>query len=759
MQHFSASSSAYTNRSLAAVMAVAIAFASGSAATAQTAAPSGNDQPAAADTQSAGGDIIVTAQRRSESLLNVPLAVSALGGESLLKQGVTQPTSLASIIPNLQVNDSTGGAEPNFTLRGVGLGNDYSSNQASPVGVYVDDSYLAFRATHGGHMFDLERVEVLRGPQGTLFGRNTTGGAINFITRKPQLNGANGYVDVGYGNFNSVRAEAAGEATLASGTFGIRGAVSYDRHDGYVNNVFPGAPDLGTANMLRTRVSLRYRPSETLDINLRLFANRGHQIQPGVIQIGTGPNGANAITGYTRTGLGFFDVSSDNPHRNTTDSRGGALTIKLDLSSTLSVQSLTSYDTANSLFGQDVDGSPVNLLETIFNSRYSEFNQEMRLVYDSGIVKAQGGVFYGRDRINIDNKFSLLGFLQQLGLPADPTFTAGGGTISQAFTQIRTSKAVFGQADITFVPRLTLTLGARYTEDDARYENGTAFIGGYEYQPIVQTVGTPGNPLNRQGKNSALTGRAALSYQFESGPILYASYNRGYRAGTFNGSGYLHPSQITFVNPERVNAYEIGAKGRFLDGALSLAAAAFYYDYTNQQIQDVVGPVAFLRNAGASTLKGVELEATIRFSPEASFSGSIGYTDSRYDELSLQGLNLAGNALPFTPEVTANGRFDYTINGIAGGKLVLSPSITYTSSQFFTPYNNLAGYAPVQQGAYALVDAVAEYQNGPWALRVWGKNLTDKGYYTYGNNFASFGYNYFNVNQPRTFGIAVRRTF
>jgi outer membrane receptor protein involved in Fe transport len=165
-----------------------------------------------------------------------------------------------------------------------------------------------------------------------------------------------------------------------------------------------------------------------------------------------------------------------------------------------------------------------------------------------------------------------------------------------------------------------------------------------------------------------------------------------------------------------------------------------------------------LRSAGASTLKGGELEATLRFSPKLSSSGSVGYTDSRYDRLTLQGIDLEGNKLPFSPSVTANVRLDYTAE-VAGGEVTVSPSVTYTGSQYFTPYNAVNGYGPVRQGAYAIVDAVVEWRKGPWAVRGWAKNLTNEGVFTYGQDFAAFGYYYFNVNQPRTFGVAVRRTF
>lgn len=744
---------------LAAAAASAIAVCA-SPAYAQASAPNPEAQqtplPLSSD---AAGDIVVTAQRRSESLLNVPLAVTAITGDALQRRGISQPTELRSIIPNLQVNDTNGGAEPNFTLRGIGVGTDYSSNQASPVGVYADDAYLAFRTTYNGQMFDLERVEVLRGPQGTLFGRNTTGGAINFVTRKPGLSGSNGYVDLGYGDYNEVRAEAAAEATLIDGVLGVRGAVSYDRRDGYFRNLFPERANPADANNLRARIAVRYRPSEALDINLKLFANHSYQFNPGSQTTGIGPGGVNPITGYSRANLGFYEVESENPHRNSSSSKGGALTVKLRLSDDLSVQSLTSYDTARSLLGGDVDASPVDLLQATFFTRYNEVNQELRFVYNHGAVKAQGGLFYGRDQVDIRDLYKFLGFLEGLGVPADPSLTNGGATIDQNYTQVRTSAAIFGQADIEFLPRLTLTVGARYTKDTAQYENGTAFIGDYNFNPLVQTVGTPGNPLNQRGGSKAVTGRAALNYKFDSGLLLYASYNRGYRAGTFNGQGYLDASQVSFVAPEIVNAYEGGIKGRFFNNALTLAAAGFYYDYSNQQIQDQVGAVAFLRSGGKSTLTGFEVESTARFSPAASLSANLGYTHSRYDQLTLQGIDLSGNELPLTPAVTSTVRFDYTVPDVSGGQLLLSPSVTYTSKEFFTPYNNALDNAPLQQSGFAILDAVVEWKKGPWAVRLWGKNLTETHYYAYEINLTSFGFYYRNPGAPRTFGVAVHRNF
>ena len=168
----------------------------------------------ASEAASDSDEIVVTAQRREQSLLDVPLAVSALGGDDLAQKGISNSAQLAAAVPNLQINSPFGNTQPNFSLRGIGVANEYNSNQASPVGVYIDDVYLAPRTSHGMGLFDLDRIEVLRGPQGTLFGRNTTGGAVNFITKKPSLSGSEGYVQLGYGNFNTFTGKAAVETAL-----------------------------------------------------------------------------------------------------------------------------------------------------------------------------------------------------------------------------------------------------------------------------------------------------------------------------------------------------------------------------------------------------------------------------------------------------------------------------------------------------------------------------------------------------------------
>ena len=705
-------------------------------------------------------EIVVTAQRREQSIMSVPASVTAMSGDALRTLGITQVNALASIVPNLQINDPTGGEQPNFTLRGVGLGNEYDDNQASPIGIYVDDAYEAFRTMHGTQLYDLQRVEVIAGPQGTLFGRNTTGGAINFITNKPTLSGSSGFIDVGYGNYDDERVQSAVEITPVAGVFGIRLAGSFERHDAYIVDGFPGQPNMATEKSPSVRLSLRWRPIDDLDFNLRLYDSSATQYQPGVYQVGPGPGGANAITGYSRAGLGFYDTNADSVAENGAHSRGAELTVKYKLTERLSLQSLTSIDSGNSVLGQDVDGSPVDVLRTSFRSDYKQFNQELRLLYSGSQIDVQGGAYYGWDQITPTNRYAFFGFLQALGAPADPTLTHGGATITQDYRQVRASEAVFAQADYKITPKLIATLGLRDTHDRAEYRDGTAFIGDYDFQPLVQTVGTPGEPLSKDGSSSAVTGKTALSYTFDRGNLVYGSFSRGYRAGTFNGSGYLAPSQVSYVEPETVNAYEVGFKGRLLDGALTYSTALFYYDYSNQQILDVVGVVGFLRNAGKASLKGIDFETTARASDALTAIVNIGLLSTDYKTLTLQDTDLSGNRMPFAPSATANLRLDWRVWRFAPqSELVLTPSVTYTSKVYFTPYNNALGNETLRQDGMTITNASLEWRKDEWVVSAWTKNVFDTHYFVYGLNLESFGFNYLNQGNPRTFGLSVHRTF
>ncbi|MDP1026881.1 TonB-dependent receptor [Sphingomonas sp. KR1UV-12] len=722
---------------------------------AQSATPVAQDN--AADT----GDIVVTAQRREQSILTVPIAISAIAGNTLTTKGITNSANLAAAVPNLQVSSPYGNTQPNFSLRGISVANEYNANQASPIGVYIDDVYLASRTSHGMGLFDLDRVEVLRGPQGTLFGRNTTGGAINFITKGPTLNGNEGYAEGGFGNFNTYTAQAAIETTMVEDQLGLRISGNYVKGDGQIENVFPGGRDANSQNTLQGRAILRLRPGNgPLDIKLKVYGGRDKGSQAAV----------HGLLPF-RQGLGFFEVNENRIGLNRTEAYGASATIAYEISPTLTFTSITSRDGGKQNLQQAADGSPLDILDINWRSNFQQFSEEARFNYNGDRLKLVGGGFYGYDRTTTDNTFNI-------GQAIAPTVNGG---FFQHYRQVRRSYAVFAQGDYDITERLTLTLGARYTWDRNRYRDGFAFlfagdVGGPQL-PLATTVPCPGVPgtcaydpgarFALNGRNNALTGRAALSYTFEGGTLVYASYNRGYRSGAFNGGGYTSSAGINYIDPERVNAYEVGVKGRYFD-MLTLSAAGFYYDYKNQQVQDTrAGPVSFLVNAPKAEVYGAEAEARLRLSPAITITAAGGYLHSTYKDLTLQGTNLDGNDLPFAPRFTAQGGADLTLFKDGTNGLTVSPSVAFFTRQYFSPFNdtNAVGTgqlnSELKQGAFAKVNLTAALTVDRFTFKAFANNLLNRKTYVYGLDLrgAGFPYNFLVPAAPRTYGGSVRVAF
>ena len=707
------------------------------------------------------GDIVVTAQRREQSVLSVPIAISAISGNTLATKGITNSAQLATAVPNLQISSPYGSTQPNFSLRGISVANEYNSNQASPIGVYIDDVYLASRTSHGMGLFDLDRVEVLRGPQGTLFGRNTTGGAINFITKQPTLEGNQGYGEVGYGSFNTVTAQAAIETTMVEDQLGLRVSGNYVKGDGQIKNVYPGGLDPNSQDTLQLRAILRIRPGNgPLDIRLKAYFGRDQGTQAAVF----------GLLPY-RTGLDFFQVDENRIGLNRTNAYGGSATIAYEFSPRLTFTSITSRDGGKQNLQQAADGSPLDVLDINWQSDFQQFSEEGRFNYNADKLKLVAGGFYGWDETVTNNTFNI-------GSALGPGVNGG---FYQHYRQVRRSYAVFAQGDYDLTDHLVLTIGARYTWDRSQYRDGYAYlfagdVGGPQL-PLATTVpcptpaGTcaydPAAHYSLDGKNNALTGRASLSYTFDGGTLVYASYNRGYRSGAFNGGGYTSSAGINYVAPERVDAYEVGVKGRYFD-MLTLTAAGFYYDYKNQQVQDTrPGPVAILVNAPKAEVYGAEVEARLRLSPVFTLTASGGYLHSTYKSLILQGTNLAGNDLPFAPRFTAQGGFDLALfqNGKDG--LTFSPNVAFFSHQYFSPFNSINAVGTTQvnselgQGAYAKVNATLAYTLGRYTFKAFVDNAFNAKVLTYGLDLrgAGFPYNFLVPSLPRTFGGSVRVGF
>lgn len=823
------------------------------------------------------GDIVVTAQKRSQNLQDVPVAVSAISSDELEARGITDTSSLMGTLPSLQVTSPYGKTQPNFSLRGVSVANEFSASTASPIGVYVDEVYQSFRASHGQQLYDLDRIEVLRGPQGTLYGRNTTGGAISIFTKGPSLQDPlSGYLTLGYANYNTKSGEGAIEATIVPDQLGIRVAGTFGKGGGWMYNPTQQR-HVGTTNNYAGRATLRWRPNSDLDISLKVYGARDNPLAPTAYAEGQLAGRADAL-GYSRfdpasnggTALGRNEVASDTTGRYFSSSKGTALTIKYDINDQFNLTSITGYDVGtyrNAPF--DCDGSPNDLCAIRYLSKSRNFNQDLRLTFKSDKLNVVGGFYYGVDRVKTHNQPDFFGVLRPLLLgaglpgsynnaaiatpdsigilpafalnpalkPTDPSFCAPvvvnpngfldarslvalqtdialnnsggggfGGAVSAAcraagappfspiladqyYTIKRPSKAIYGDASYDLTDKLTVSIGLRYTWDKVKYLNGRTTLLDLAGKNIVASTipytfpYDPNAPaVNQSESANRLTGRANVSYKFTPEIMGYVNYSRGYRSGSFNGLAYQGLNQVYYIQPETVNAYEGGLKMRLFDKRVQLNLAGFYYDYKNQQFTQVIGATTFTRS-GNGRLYGAEAELAVQALDSLRLDSSLGLLNTKYTGNTIDPTNpssatlpINGNPFPNAPKITFSAGFDWDVLHTDHGKLTLRGDTSYMGKYYFDPFKNY-GQTPCDQPApgfnilqagpsiacgnpgYWLFNGRLTYNTSRWSASVWGKNITNKFYYTYGLNINVFGLDYLNRGTPRTFGGEVTFRF
>jgi iron complex outermembrane receptor protein len=727
---------------------------------------------ARADAEEGIQEIVVTAQRRAESVMTVPVAVTAISQSELESRGITTASEMSNLVPTLQVNSAFGDTQPNFTLRGVGMANEHNPNQASPIGIYFDDAYIAARADQGMQLFDLERVEVLEGPQGTLYGRNTTGGLINFISRMPSLQGgSDGNVEVGYATYNTFSARGAFETTLQEGIAGVRIAFSSAHGDGFNKNVYPSEPAANSTDNDAVRLIFKVKPDERWDVMFKLTAGNANPTQAGVYNLGTGPNGLNTVLNTSRQaqGLSFWEIDSARLGYNTVRNWGSELVTKFAINDALALTWLQSYDTANAEFTQEGTGENSTVfaqpLDTLYGNRFTMFNEELRLSYVSDRTKAQGGVYYGYDEDKSNSYYWLLD---------------GAADIHQDFDQVRNSRAIFGQVDQTLVSTLIATVGLRYTRDDQEYKNyysylepaavsftgqrdtapqywdpskGSFVLGSFNAATSQIVSGAP-----YQLNSSKITGRFALSYTLSNGELVYASFGRGYRPGAFCGQCFLN-NPINVTSPETDDAYELGTKGVFFDRKFSFTGDLFWINYKDQQTDEQIGLQTILHNVPKSRMRGVEFEAKFQPVPEFRAGLSAAYIDAIYQTLTLALSSVNGVQQPYVPRNSGSVWFDWQFAHYGEGKFTFTPNFSYQSHVYFSPYNGLAGNGPLSNPQNTKLNAEVSYATDKYSAKLWVKNLMDRQTFADGLDLRSFGYYYLVQAPPRTFGVTFGAKF
>jgi len=681
-------------------------------------------------------ELVVTAQRRSESVQDIPVAISGLNADQIEELGFGDATELTAQVPNVQVSGTFGKTQPIFSIRGISQ-SDFSSNQASPVGVYIDEAYMGATFTHGLNFFDLERTEVLRGPQGTLYGRNTTGGAINLITRTPEIGGeTTGDIRVGVGNFGLFAANGAIETTLVEDKLALRVAFITEEDNGYFRNLL-GGPNLAQTDFFGARVALNFQATERLNAVLKLTTgDSSPRGIPGRFEgrIPAGPGLFVDAVGASRDpSLSNFEGEIDEQGNFDSDSDLATLRLTYDADN-FSLVSVTSYNDAEFLNEADTDGhAGFRNASQVYSGQSKGFNQDVRFVSDfSGPVNFIAGLYFGEEGNDAQVRTRLVNpdfniFLLSPN-PADQElgalFTQLGGTF-QELESTKKAFAVYGQARWQISEALGLDIGLRYTSDQISRDrlsnqrvasDGITSIGSFIPGNILG-INAPFLPPGALGPGSAglfldgpltdasapnftetereVTGKLGVDYKFNEDILVYASYNRGFRGGSINNGGqFAAPPTLDgiYATPEFVDAYELGIKSDFFDGKLRVNGAAFFYDYTDQQFVNQVGLAAFIENAGGSEIKGVELEIFALLTANLSVNLGLGYLDTEFTELTLANtatpdpfdeVDLAGNELISAPKLNFSIAADYNLP-LRWGEFNVHVDANFQDDQFYS---------------------------------------------------------------------------
>ncbi len=737
-------------------------------------------QEADAAAEPAAVEIVVTAQRRTERVQDVPIAVSVLSGDSIAPGRVATAEDLTGNIIGLQLDRVFQSSNPTIFLRGVGV-NDYNPASSGAVGVVIDDVFLNSSVGQLFAVYDVDRLEVLRGPQGTLFGRNTTGGLLNFVTRRPTFT-TQGNISATYGRFDQFYVDAALGGPIIGDTVAGRVSVSYKRRDGWIRNLVDGRLQ-NDVDSLAGRVQLLFEPTETLSINLkaeggrsRATAYRGKQggtFNPAANRPCTGEEVLQLTTCINPlTGLG--ETANLNEARTNVldnfenlDTYGGRLSVDWDIGGA-TLTAITAYVWNRRELNQDQDMSAAEIISSpLWRERARQFSQEVRLA-SAGDTDFRWivGAFYLNEDLESFTNFQFLGEFNPT--PGQPFFDPANSIIGlgRRYTQKTDSTALFAQVDWEAVPDLTLTAGFRYTWDtkDLTFITFAGPVGapGGEVVPTVGLLDADpasfavDDPIVTQDNFNRPTWRLAAAYKASADTLLYASYNRGFRSGGRNSGALTAPIEFSRVDAERNDAFEVGVKTDLVGRLLRINTAAFYYDYKDLQVFTLEpgNPVPFqrLQNADARIF-GVETEVTARPTDGLVLEGGVAYLNTEYTRLVdvLRG-DLTGNKLDKAPTWQLNGRIAYDWALSADWQARASVNGTWQSRIFFGPVNE----APLTRDPVGTLDAeVGVARTNGIDISVWVRNLTDERYLQDVIDVSSLGSFGLFYNEPRTFGVTV----
>lgn len=706
-------------------------------------------------------EVFVTAQKRQQNLMDVGISVAVADAQEIKDLRISVVNDIVLFSPNTAVKDFIPGLMPIITIRGVGL-NDFNAANNPSTGVYIDEVSLSSLALLSSDFFDLERMEVLKGPQGTLYGRNSTAGALNVVTAKPDLEAFSASASGGYGNYEYGEVEGMLNTPLTD-NLGLRLAVKgIDQGEGYWDDVRK-RDDIGNRDVWMGRAQLLWTPSDRTDVLLKVEGHRarselGSPQFFGVLPTADTSNcpGKPECSNF----LGYSDTTDD-PYK-------GAWSVDPDYTlnqfiSTARIDvdfdfatltSVTGYIDFDRKYSSDVDASPDQILDFLNKDDVDQFSQELRLAGETNAIVWQVGAFYSDDTVTTDYSGNLQALLN---------------TTSFTTTDLKAnSKAVFANVEWPIANDMTLITGLRATKEDKSNKAATTDL--VSEPPASNLSGAPfGSPpvelasVDESINDTSVDWKIGLNWDLADSQMVYLSASQGTKSGGFFTGLATSDAQLEPYDPETLYAYEIGLKGRLVDYGLTYEASVFYYDYQDVQtyITDSSGavPVNRLSNIDGATIYGLDLTASWNpsFLPDLTLRTGVGLLDTELESFeSSGGVVPKGNKQPDAPDFSFSlqTRYDFDVSDNITGNF--SVDGFYQTEAFHEALNN-----PLFESEdYWIINSRLAFQLGDdWEFAAWGKNLADEEYITQGADQIPLGNGFLVYGPPRTYGITISKQF
>lgn len=746
--------------------------------------------PVFGDNGSFMDEIVVTAQKREQDISTVPIAITAFTGEQLEANNLVKTEDLEIVTPGLMVDDAgLGGAATTFTIRGVAQSN-FEDHNEGPIAIYQDGAYISMLGGLNFAMFDIDRVEVLRGPQGTLFGRNATGGLVHVITKQP-TDEFEGYVKANYGTYDTYGLEGAVSGALSDS---IRGRLSVKAEEtgGYGDNDLGGqlddfgnsvkSDDAGEGNSISIRGQLAFDISDTVSLALRSnygdadYTPGGYQVfssapDPANDFLGTvlpanvanttsfcvlpfayGPQApGNDCLGYRDPDSDLHDGSWDTPGKYEAEAKG--VTAQFDIAvGGMELVSITDFRNLERAYSEDTDGGPRAgiLFSTVQDT--DQFSQEIRLSGASDSLKWVVGAYY----LNIDGEYeSDLDF----GIPF---FDSNAILDADADYELETeSSSLFGEAEFTLNDELSLIAGVRYTEDDKDFkfvQNCDSLVGNCGPAPLPFGQ----NPIfNGTKDEDDIAARVVLNWMPNEDWFVYAGVTRGNKAGGFNAPATADIPDSKFdYDAEILTNYEVGFKATLWDGKVRLNASLFHYDYEDYQAFAFTAGKTIVFNTDAE-VDGAEIELFTRPFDNSNLELMLGVSllDAEVDDITLPSGRIAdGQDMPNSPDLTVSGSLSDSWD-LPGGDVVRATiNFNYVDER----HTNVQNHPFTELDSYAVVNARLSYttENDAWEFAAFVRNLGDEEYAAYSLDAAdNLGLTIKNYGAPRTGGVEATYRF